>query len=71
MSAGGIPAPVQDAFTILAARGDHPADVARGHDAFRALLETMNTNRQRRLAAAGFSPEQAVRLSALHTPNFM
>ncbi|MEA2699981.1 MAG: hypothetical protein QOI66_4252 [Myxococcales bacterium] len=71
MSGGGIPAPVQDAFTILAARGDHPADVARGHDAFRALLETMQQNRQRRLAAAGFSNEQAAHLSALHTPNFM
>ncbi|HXI59703.1 MAG TPA: ferritin-like domain-containing protein [Polyangia bacterium] len=71
MTGGGIPAPVQDAFTLLAARGDHPADVARGHDAFRALLETMQRNRQRRLAAAGFSNEQAAHLSALHTPNFM
>jgi TusA-related sulfurtransferase len=71
VSGGGIPAPVQDAFTILAARGDHPADVARGHDAFRALLETMQQNRQRRLAAAGFSDKQAAHLSALHTPNFM
>ena len=71
MSAESIPAPVQDAFTILAARGDDPAAVARGHDAFRALLETMQDNRQKRLAAAGFSPEQAQRLAALHTPNFM
>jgi hypothetical protein len=71
MSAEGIPAPVQDAFTILAARGDDPASVSRGHDAFRALLETMQQNRQKRLLAAGFTDEQAQHLSALHTPNFM
>ncbi|HEY0709717.1 MAG TPA: ferritin-like domain-containing protein, partial [Polyangia bacterium] len=71
MNAEGIPTPVQDAFTILAARGDDPGSVARGHEAFRALLETMHGNRKRRLVAAGFPAEQAERLSALHTPNFM
>jgi TusA-related sulfurtransferase len=68
---GGVPAPLQDALTILAARGDHPRDVARGHEAFRELLQVMHEGRLRRLATAGFTPEQAETLSALHTPNFM
>ena len=66
-----IPAPVQDALTILAARGADPPSVARGHDAYRALLETMHANRQRRLASSGFPPDQAEAMSLLHTPNFM
>jgi hypothetical protein len=66
-----IPAAVQDALTILAARGTDPPSLARGHEAFRELLATMLTNRERRLAAAGFSSEQATRLASLHTPNFM
>jgi hypothetical protein len=45
--------------------------VARGHQAFRELLATMQGNRERRLHAAGFSDEQAARLAELHTPNFM
>jgi hypothetical protein len=71
MQAETIPAAVQDALTILAARGSDPPSVARGHEAFRALLATMTGNRQRRLSAAGFSEEQAARLAQLHTPNFM
>jgi hypothetical protein len=67
----GIPAAVQDALTILAARGTDPPSVARGHDAYRALLETMHTNRLRRLLSVGFSDEHAEAMSALHTPNFM
>jgi hypothetical protein len=71
MQAEGIPGAVQDALTILAARGDDPPSVARGHQAFRELLATMQGNRERRLHAAGFSDEQAARLAELHTPNFM
>jgi hypothetical protein len=68
---GGVPAPIQDALTILAAGGDEPAAVARGHEAFRALLVEMHDDRLKRLGHAGFSPEAAERLSQLHTPNFM
>jgi hypothetical protein len=67
----GIPAGVQDALTILAARGTDPPAVARGHEAYRELLEIMSANRMRRLLSVGFSLEQAEHLSALHTPNFM
>lgn len=69
--AGGVPARVQDALTILAAGSTDPAAVARGSLAFRALLESMHEGRIRRLEHAGFSAEQAEVLSALHTPNFM
>ena len=69
--AGGTPAAVQDALTILAARGTDPQAVARGHDAYRELLRSMGENRIRRLENAGFTPEQAKTLSDLHTANFM
>jgi TusA-related sulfurtransferase len=69
--AGGVPFALQDALVVLAAGGDDPRAVARGHDAFRALLETMDLGRRRRLEHAGFTPAQAATLSDLHTPNFM
>jgi TusA-related sulfurtransferase len=68
---GGVPAPVQDALTILAAGGTEPTAVARGHEAFRELLETMHLSRIRRLERAGFTARQAEMISELHTPNFM
>jgi len=70
-SAAGVPAPLADALTILAAGGTDPRGVRKGHDAFRELMETMHQNRVKRLEHAGFSPEQAKTLSDLHTPNFM
>jgi TusA-related sulfurtransferase len=68
---GGVPAPLQDGLTILAARGTEPRAIARGHEAFRELLNTMHENRMRRLESAGFTADQARILSDLHTPNFM
>ena len=68
---GGVPAPLQDALTILAAGGVHPRDVARGHESFRELLETMHLSRIRRLEHAGLTSQQAETISQLHTPNFM
>jgi TusA-related sulfurtransferase len=68
---GGVPAPIQDALTILAARGTEPESVRRGHEAFRELLHTMHEARMKRLIHAGFTSEQADVLSGLHTPNFM
>lgn len=68
---GGIPARLQDALTILAAGGTDPTSVARGHEAFRQLLETMHEDRVKRLSSAGFTQEQAKNISQLHTPNFM
>ena len=68
---GSVPAPVQDALTILAAGGIDARSVGRGHEAFRDLLETMHQGRMKRLLHAGFNAEQAEAISALHTPNFM
>lgn len=68
---GAVPAPVQDALTIYAAGGSDPRRVARGHDSFRDLLATMHEGRIRRLRTAGFTAEQAMTISDLHTPNFM
>jgi TusA-related sulfurtransferase len=68
---GGVPAPLQDALTILAAGGTEPRAVARGHESFRELLETMYLSRIKRLEHAGFTTDQAETISQLHTPNFM
>lgn len=68
---GGVPTPLQDALTTLAAGGTEPGAIARGHEKFRNLLETMYLSRIRRLEHAGFTPEQAEVISQLHTPNFM
>lgn len=68
---GGVPAPVQDALTIYAAGSSDPRRVARGNEAFRDLLVTMHEGRIRRLRSAGFTAEQAGKISDLHTPNFM
>jgi len=67
----GVPAPVQDALTLLAAGGPQPEKIAHGHEAYRELLETMHASRIKRLLHAGFTAEQAETISALHTPNFM
>ncbi len=69
--AGGVPAPLQDALTILAAGGSEPRSVESGHARYRELLETMHLNRIKRLEHSGFTPVQAETLSRLHTPNFM
>ncbi|MBI1311675.1 ferritin-like domain-containing protein [bacterium] len=69
--AGGVPPSLQDGLTVLAAGSTAPQDVARGHDAFRELLDEMHGNRIKRLEHAGFTSDQARILSDLHTPNFM
>jgi hypothetical protein len=70
-ASGAVPAPIQDALTIYAARGDDPPSVARGHEAFRELIGEMFAARVTRIETAGFTHEQAEILSGLHTPNFM
>jgi hypothetical protein len=68
---GSVPPPVQDALTMLAAGGPEPRRIARGHEAFQELLETMHQSRIKRLLHAGFNPQQADTISTLHTANFM
>ena len=69
--AGGVPAPVLDALTVLAAGGLEPSKIAAGHEAVRELMEEMHASRLKRLTHAGFSDAQAELISNLHTPNFM
>jgi hypothetical protein len=71
LAGAGIPAPLFDALTVLAARGTDPAAVRRGHQAVRELVETMQENRRRRVIASGFPVEKADILAGLHTSNFM
>ncbi len=66
-----VPAPLQDALVLLAARSTEPSAIARGQEAFLALLVEMHEHRTKRLQTAGFSAAQAEHLSNLHTPNFM
>jgi hypothetical protein len=68
---GGVPHALQDALVVLAAGGDDPRAIAKGHEAFRELLQAMDQGRRRRLEHAGFTATQAATLSDLHTPNFM
>ena len=70
-NAGGVPAPLQDALTVLAGGGTDPRGIGRGHAAFRRLLVDMDDHRVRRLTSAGFTADQARALSELHTTNFM
>lgn len=69
--AGGVPAPVVDALTVLAAGGLVPSKIAAGHDAVQELMIEMHASRLKRLTHAGFSATQADAISNLHTPNFM
>ncbi|MCB0404089.1 MAG: ferritin-like domain-containing protein [Bdellovibrionales bacterium] len=67
----GAPTMLQDALVVLAAGDTSPKNLRRGHDKYRELLDTMSTNRIKRLKSSGFSEEEADYLSELHTPNFM
>lgn len=68
---GEAPVLLQDALVVYAAGGTGPQAIARGHEAYRALLTTMHENRVKRLRSAGFDEAQAQTISDLHSPNFM
>jgi hypothetical protein len=67
----GLNEEVFDALLLLAAGGWEPAALRRGHAAVVALSREMDDGRRLRLSRLGFSVEEAGRLSALHTRNFM
>ncbi len=67
----GLNQEVFDALVILAAGALDPAAIGAGFDRVVALEREMDAGRRRRLSKLGFSPEEAARLSALHTRNFM
>jgi len=67
----GLNAEVFDALILLAAGDTTPAAIRGGWRLVQALEREMDEGRQKRLARLGFTPAQAVDLSALHTKNFM
>jgi hypothetical protein len=67
----GLNALVFDALVLLAAGSWEPADLRRGHAAVVRLVGDMDAGRRARLVRLGFAAQDAARLSALHTRNFM
>jgi hypothetical protein len=70
-STAGLNEEVFDALVLLAAGELSPGAIARGHAAVQQLQRDMAAGRRARLARLGFDREEAQRLSALHTRNFM
>ena len=71
ISLSGLSPVLVEALTIMAARSIQPADLSDAAADVRALMQTMERNRLRRLEACGFSTATARHLSDLHTPNLM
>jgi hypothetical protein len=71
VSLSGLSPVLVEALTIMAARSIQPADLSDAAADVRALTQTMERNRLRRLQACGFSNATARHLSDLHTPNLM
>jgi hypothetical protein len=67
----GLNEEVFDALVLLAAGSAVPAAVKCGHAAVHQLKMKMAAGRKARLIRLGFAPEQAQRLSDMHTRNFM
>jgi hypothetical protein len=67
----GLSPLLTEGLTIMAARSLQPAELASGATAVRELMKTMETNRMKRLQAAGFDRRTAQHISDLHTPNLM
>jgi hypothetical protein len=71
VSLSGLSPVLVEALTIMAARSLQPADLSAAAADVRALMQTMERNRLRRLQACGFDTPTARHLSDLHTPNLM
>lgn len=67
----GLNEEVFDALILIAAGGLAPAQVAQGYAQMQQLMRDMADGRYTKLVRLGFSAEQAERLAALHTRNFM
>lgn len=67
----GLNEEVFEALVLLAAGSYAPEDLRRGWGRVQALVEDMDRGRRQRLRRLGFDEEEAARLSALHTRNFM
>jgi hypothetical protein len=71
VSLSGLSPVLVEALTVMAARSLQPADLSDAAADVRALMQTMERNRLRRLQACGFTATTARHLSDLHTPNLM
>lgn len=67
----GLSSMLMEALTIMAAGSLKPSALSEGAAEVRQLTRQMETNRVRRLRAAGFDQKTARYLSDLHTPNLM
>jgi len=70
-SSAGLNEDVFDALILLAAGSSTPDAIKLGFARVQKLKQDMATGRKARLARLGFSPDEAERLSGLHTRNFM
>ena len=69
--ASGLSPLLTEGLTVMAAGSLQPAELADGARAVRTLMQTMESNRIKRLRSAGFDRRAAQQLSDLHTPNLM
>jgi TusA-related sulfurtransferase len=69
--ASGTTPHVEQALVILAAGGVTPSRIRDGVSHVRRLQRTMHERRITRLTQLGFTRDDAVEMSELHTPNFM
>jgi len=67
----GLNEEVFDALVLLAAGGWSIQQIAAGFEKVQALKEDMASGRQMRMKRLGFEQNEAKRLAALHTRNFM
>ncbi|QBK04167.1 ferritin-like domain-containing protein [Hylemonella gracilis] len=67
----GLNEEVFDALILVAAGALTPTAVARGYTRVQRLMRDMADGRYAKLVRLGFAREQAERLAALHTRNFM
>jgi hypothetical protein len=71
VSLSGLSSVLVETLTLMAARSVQPSDLSEASAHVRALMQTMERNRLRRLQACGFDAATARHLSDLHTPNLM
>jgi hypothetical protein len=71
VSLSGLSPILVESLTIMAAPSLQPAELSEAARDINELMVTMERNRLRRLAAAGFDSDTARHLSDLHTPNLM
>jgi TusA-related sulfurtransferase len=70
-SISGLSPYVHDAMVVLAGGGMLPSQVRQGAKLVAELQREMDRSRRQRLQSLGFQEEEAARLSAFHTKNFM